>query len=607
MDQAAPLLSGRYTVTPKALVQTHVAPVRRQMLPDGTAFVDFGRAAFGTLLIPPTTGHNRTIVVHLGEKLTDDGRIDRQPPGFIRYRRIEQPLSDTSSPQRIVIAPDQRNTGPAAIKMPASIGEVLPFRYAEIERAGNVDLTAVRQISVHYPFDDNAAAFTCSNDTLNAVWDLCKYSIKATTFCGIYIDGDRERIPYEGDAYINQLCHYGVDREYDLARYSLEYLIQYPTWPTEWQMHTVFMAWQDYLYTGYNGTIEAFYDDLVTKTLIDLAGSDALVSTRTTLCSLAFQRRLHLFHEHYIANRGLTDIVDWPPGSFATDGIGERDNHQMMPVNTVVNAFHYRALVLMARMASAIGRNADAQRFTQQAARVKNSVNRQLFDPQRGIYIDGRGSTHASLHSNMFALAFGLVPADRHTSVLDYVQSRGMACSVYGSQYLLDALYRHGRDTAALNLMTATHDRSWWNMLSAGSSITLEAWNLKYKNNMDWNHPWGAAPANIIPRRLMGIRPAAPGSEKILIQPRPGTLTRAAITTPMPTGTVQAQFTQQPGQSFTLELTVPDGVTACIDLPRCGIANPTVTLDDHAPECTANDTAVRIDAVPAGRHVLTIT
>ena len=251
--------------------------------------------------------------------------------------------------------------------MPEAIGEVLPFRYAEIENARGIDPTAVRQIVAHYPFNDDAAAFTCSNDVLNAVWDLCKHSIKATTFCGIYVDGDRERIPYEGDAYINQLCHYGLDREYDLARCTLEYLIQHPTWPTEWQLHTVFMAWQDYLYTGYTGTIEAFYDDLVTKTLIDLAGPDALISTQTTLCSEAFQRRLHLFHDHYIASRGLTDLVDWPPGSFATDGIGERDNHEMMPVNTVVNAFHYRALILMARMASAIGRNTDAQRFTQQA------------------------------------------------------------------------------------------------------------------------------------------------------------------------------------------------------------------------------------------------
>ena len=27
---------------------------------------------------------------------------------------------------------------------------------------------------------------------------------------------------------------------------------------------------------------------------------------------------------------------------------------------------------------------------------------------------------------------------------------------------------------------------------------------MKYKNNLDWNHAWGAVPANVIPRGLMG-------------------------------------------------------------------------------------------------------
>ena len=56
------------------------------------------------------------------------------------------------------------------------------------------------------------------NDILNQVWDLCKYSIKATTFNGLYVDGDRERIPYEADAYLNQLSHYTTDREYAIGK-----------------------------------------------------------------------------------------------------------------------------------------------------------------------------------------------------------------------------------------------------------------------------------------------------------------------------------------------------------------------------------------------------
>lgn len=105
---------------------------------------------------------------------------------------------------------------------------------------------------MHYPFDDDVSRFTSSDPVLNDVWDLCKHSIKATSFCGVYIDGDRERIPYEADAYIDQLCHYCVDREYAMVRYTHEYLLMHPTWPTEWILHSVLMAWADYLYTGNN-------------------------------------------------------------------------------------------------------------------------------------------------------------------------------------------------------------------------------------------------------------------------------------------------------------------------------------------------------------------
>lgn len=39
-------------------------------------------------------------------------------------------------------------------------------------------------------------------------------------------------------------------------------------------------------------------------------------------------------------------------------------------------------------------------------------------------------------------------------------------------------------------------------MIDQGSTITMEAWSLKAKPNQDWNHAWGAAPANLLPRYL---------------------------------------------------------------------------------------------------------
>lgn len=553
----------KYTVSLKNLVETEVAPVDTRLLDDKTLWVDFGKAAYGTVTLTPPAG-TEAMVIHLGEKLDDNGRIDREPPGTIRYRRIEHVVDAEQKTFRVVIPPDERNTGDKAILMPEAIGEVLPFRYAEIEDADSVDPAGIRQIAVHYPFDDDAASFTSSDPALNAVWDICKYTMKATTFCGVYVDGDRERIPYEGDAYINQLGHYCTDQEYDFARYSHEYMIQKPTWCTEWHLHSVMMAWMDYLYSGETASLDAFYDELCAKTLIDFAREDGLISVDPGLRTPAMEERLEPHFASGIIKRDIRDVMDWPPGSFSDGGTGERDNHEMLPINTVTNAFHCHALRLMANIAEALGKDADASRLNERADRVGDRLNELLFDEVKGIYVDGEGSKHSSLHSNMFPLAFGLVPDDRKTTVIQFVKSRGMACSVYGAQHLLDALYLNGESEYALELMTATHDRSWWNMIQAGSTMTLEAWDVKYKNNLDWNHAWGAAPANIIPRYLAGVQPITPGFKKVIVRPQPGSLASFDAKVPTPLGPVTVSWKSSPAS---LAVTAPNKMDVQVDPP----------------------------------------
>lgn len=565
----------RYTVERKALVESVEVPARSWWTEDGTLVLDFGKAAFGTLLLPEQTA---PLTLHLGERADHDGRVDRTPPGTVRYREIRQEASLDKPVSRIAIPPDERNTGSAAIRMPTAIGEVLPFRYAEIEAAQVIDPDTVRRTFVHYPFDDSAAWFRSSDEVLNAVWDLCKYTIKATSFCGIYVDGDRERIPYEGDAYINQLSHYGVDQEYSLARYSMEYLIQHPTSPTEWHLHCLLMAWADYLYTGETGSLEEFYGDLRVKTLVDLADADGLISVASPNMTRALEEQLHL-HWPGTIFKGLHDLVDWPPASFTEGGFGERDGFEMRPVNAVVNAFHYRALVLFSRIAQALGQEGDATWFSRQAVLVRESFLNRLFDPGRGLFVDGVGATHTSLHGNLFPLVFGLVRDKNLRSVIQFIKSRGMACSVYGAQYLLEALYKYGEAEYALSLMTAQHDRSWWNMISSGGTIAWEAWDWKFKNNLDWNHAWGAAPANIIPRFLLGVRPMEPGFGRVLIHPQPAGIVELSGKVPTPRGPIEIAMNQQPGRSLELELTIPETMLATVRLPWVPAASARVLVN----------------------------
>lgn len=578
------------------LTTSEVAPTVVVKTDTDRWFVDFGRAAFGTIALTVTSPDDRTIDVILGEVPQGRYGINPEPGGSRRYQVIPVDVRAGTDTYQVEIPSDPRNTGPFAICMPDDLFEVYPFRYCElVGYPGTLTKADIRQVTVHYPFDDDAAVFTSSSKVLNDVWDLCQYTMKATTFCGYYIDGDRERIPYEGDAYINQLGHYCCDREYALARRTHEYLITTPTWPTEWLLDSVLIAWNDYAYTGNTASIEQYYEDLKAKTLTGIARDDGMITL--DLMTDEVRKAIHFAGkpaEHF--KNGIRHVIDWPQG--------ERDGFEECSINAVVNALHYRTIVLIGKIAEALGRDEDVAVYRTRARAFRSRFAELLIDPDTGLVIDGEGSTHSSLHANMMALASGLVPEANLERVVDHLKSKGMACSVYGSQFLMEALYEAGEDDFALSLLTSTAERSWAHMVyDVGTTIALEAWDDRFKPNQDWNHAWGAAPASIIPRNLMGVRPLKPGFEEILIQPQPGSLEWAELTTPTIRGSVTVRFNHAPLQTFHLETETPANTVTTVSLPAMGSDDPVVIVDGRRVVGRLDGATVSVTGIGSGLHV----
>jgi len=534
--------------------------------PDPLSIVaDFGRAAFATLLVDGSLGSPEAPqLVILGEKLAADGRVDRSPGGTIAFREVALEAVGGGAFQ---VASIPRHSYPGAVALPPHVPEVMPFRYAELPvKPAGAQLPKLFQRALFYPFDDMGAEFASSDSVLNAVWELGRYTLKATSFLGIYIDGERERIPYEGDAYIQMLGHYAVDREFAIQRHTHEFLLRNSTWPTEWQMHSVLMAWEDYMASGNSESLTRNYDLLVRKTLLGLAAPDGLISTRNGRQDKAFLTGISL------ATGELRDLVDWPPPLAA--GVvgphpvpGETDGFVFTDFNAVVNAFHYRALRTMADIARVLGRDGDAQQFDGRAQVVYKAFNEAFLVPDTGVYVDGIGTSHTSLHANLFPLAFGLVPVEHVPSVVAFVKSRGMACSVYAAQYLLEGLFDAGEASHAIRLMTATGERGWANMLRSGSTMTTEAWDLRFKPNMDWNHAWGSAPVNIVARKLAGIRPLAAAYRQVEIRPQPGHLHHFRVRVPTIRGSIVTEWRREVG-GYTYDVTIPANTWARVHLPK---------------------------------------
>lgn len=574
-------------------------------------FGDFGKAAFGTLEMEINCeAEDGKLEIYLGERKNDDLTVNKNPgDSNIGFEKIDLELKKGVHAYQLKI-PRHHSNSPNTQKLAPFYPEVVPFRYVEINgKSSLIDIIDIQQYALYYPFDESASSFDCSDSNLNKVWDLCKYTLKATPFLGLYADGNRERMPYEADAFIQQLGHYSVDREFSIARYTADFLIYNPSWPTEWHMHSVLMAWKDYMYTGDVESLKNNYEYLRNKTLMALAREDGLISTLSGMVTEDFLASINF------SGKSIKDIVDWPKGTpkgavqarnAGPTPEGERDGYVFTDINTVVNSFHYHSLVLMSKIAEVLKKDKDILLFNEKAEKVKTSFQNKLFDKSKGIYLDGEGTDHSSLHANMFPLAFNLVPKEYIQTVVEFIKDKGMACSVYGAQYLLEALFNSGESEYAISLMTSSSKRSWLNMLSVGSTMTTEAWDEYYKPNLTWNHAWGSAPANIISRRLLGIEPTEAGFKRFRIVPQPGELKSIKLKIPSIRGKIQCNLAIK-NDTWNIELIVPGNSKAELYLPS-KFNNLFLNSEEQTPirsENFANEMR-NVFLINSGQHNITV-
>ena len=563
---------------------TEQEPVSIKRISDKVTQIDFGKVAFGNIIMPVPAGRGKA-QVHFGEKLKGD-RIDQDPPGTVRYGMTPIRLGQQKG-NWIVPAPiDQRTVqqaglmyaNPPAVLTPDHWNSVMPFRWVEIEGLdADFPFDLIRRRAAYSStWNDDASSFECSDETMNRIWDLCKYSIKATTFAGVYVDGDRERIPYEADAYLNQLSHYTTDDNVTMAARTFDWLMENGTWPTEWAPHMVFMAHAEWMNNGDKVWLAQRYESLKSKTLLHRSGDDGLVR------SAEMDRKRH-------------DIVDWPQK--------ERDGFVFTEINTVVNAFHIEAMQQMAEMARAIGKSADADAFEARVKLAKKSFQEKLLDDEAGLYRDGIETDHSSVHANFFPLAFGLVPEDKLPGVIKWLETKEMQCSVYAAQYFMESLFNNGSDKKAIKLILADGDRSWKHMVNSGTTISWEAWGMKYKPNQDWNHAWGAAPANLLPRFVLGAQPETAGWKTATIRPCPGGLKHARGKVPTPHGPIEIDWNNT--DAFKLTLNLPDGMSAKLDLPGTD-ASSGVFSDGQKVAATKKDNRWIVTNEVSGRVTLEV-
>jgi hypothetical protein len=530
------------SIKPQRIVQTVSAGTR-------TYFVDFGEAYFGSLSFSVTSAASAQSISVVSSEAASANDIATTQVGCRSATATETVGTGTKSFSEFTNQPFRA----VRIKVP--------------DPAVTLDTSKIVLVALHVPFNDSASLFTSSDTVLDRVWELCKHTVKATSFLGVYIDGARETKPYEGDTYINMLTHFASDSNPPIALYTYEYLLTHETWPWEYKIMNVMMGWNLYMQNGDLGQLQTNYAALQGKLQEDFSGS--------------------------WSDSGA--MVDWPTNM--------RDGYVFTKGNVVANAWVYEGLVTIANIADAIGKSSDAASYRARAAATLKKINDSLFVKAQGVYRDGLGTTHVGIHGNLFPLAFGIVPDSLKAGVCKYLKTRGMACNVYPAQFLLDGLFDAGEDEYAISLLDATTGNSWGHMLyQIGATMTMEVWDPSQKSNLDWEHAWGTAAGNVIPRKLFGINPLTPGYGKVVIKPQVGALTDGSYKLPTVKGTILVSFKSEKDKSIIITATVP--VVTKFYVPTYSLGDNTVIVDGKQVVGTREGKFIYVDSIAPGSHTI---
>ena len=244
-------------------------------------------------------------------------------------------------------------------------------------------------------------------------------------------------------------------------------------------------------------------------------------------------------------------------------------------------AYHAHLARLMAAMATAIGRDADAQRYAKLHDEVKTAFARQ--------FLRADGSLKDCSQTG-YALAFsmGLLPAEMRglaaARFVDEIKKFNwhLATGFIGTPRLLPALSAAGRDDIAYRLLLTDTYPSWLFPVKNGATTMWERWNgwTPDKGFGDvrmnsFNHYAFGAVGEYLYGGVGGIQAASPGYKSITIKPALGEgLTWAKTSFDSVHGPIASHWRRE-GTRLTMDVTIPINTTATVHIPAKNAATVT--------------------------------
>ena len=249
-------------------------------------------------------------------------------------------------------------------------------------------------------------------------------------------------------------------------------------------------------------------------------------------------------------------LLEVPPGWVFQDWVQDTSWYAGIPpgADHEPNAgLHWQAVLMLtdaARLEAAHGEPEFAQRCQRHARTLAEAGIEAFWREERGLLADTHDGTSFSAHPQCLALLSGLLPADRATSCLDRLfEEDVLQPTIYFSFYLLEALRTYGRAEALHQQL-----EYWFTLPGQGFKAAPETPEPARSDC----HAWGSHPLFHARASLCGIRPAAPGFQKVSITPLPGPRRELRARVPHPRGHIDFAWQATEDGTSIARITLPE-------------------------------------------------
>jgi len=557
-------------VTPAALVYTPHAPravvevrgaVRptacltggETLLPAGASLVlDFGEELVGVLELDVTADAATTLELIEGEDL-EEALLLKDP--FAPDHWYHQPRDV------LALAPGAqtvRNQGRRA------------FRFVNVIAHGHGQLRLrLATLTLEHAPVTELGSFSCSDALLNDAWAISRRTMRLC-MQAFYEDGiKRDGMLWIGDYRVEFLCAHYLFGDTALARRSLEMFAQC-------RHENGSLSAVALLAGGHMFPRISYLGDLATpgglhQWVLDNYCADFVCSVWEYVLHTgdrALARELAPVVHGVLGFLDKVDLAVTRSGkTFITDN--QPDDKDWWGSRSTLAYQIAAAFADGAKLAELLGETALAESYRQQhRTRLPQAVTK-FGDPARALCRDDfPAAATRSWHAHAAAyLAGAVTPAELRTAYPLLHSDPGVRRPMAGFMefYLLQAWLDAGLVREALDEMRSYYGQ----MLRSGATTTWELVDRREPGidhivpaGRSHCHGWSAGPAHLLPARILGITPTAPGYGEVSIRPQLGDLAWAKGEIPTPHGLIRVNLTS----ATTGEITLPAGITGTLQL-----------------------------------------